>query len=329
MHSRIIGSSYELPQRIINNNTLVNLYEEPYLKKYGKALSEETIYKACGIEERRYLTASERLRDLGANCIINLLKETNTSLSDIDAIIISNSAPESITPSNANLIFAEVAKYYNELDLKMTTYDVNSACSGFLFALEQADNYIRLGKKKKIIVCAVEAISRLLNNFDYHTGILFGDGAGAFLLEASNDQGILHTDSICVTDNISDIVCYSHLSKEKDKSLNLEGYKVYRNGTALTINYIKKYLTSKNFKIQDFDYVICHQANARMLRTISKALNIPQHKMLTNIKYVGNTASASIPICFAQNEKMFKSGNRILLCSFGAGYSLGLTDLIW
>lgn len=331
MNARIINTAYHLPNNKVSNQDLVKTYSKSYEEKYKKKLVENTIVKACGIKTRYYVGKSDRLRDLAKDCIVKLLDKSRYQLSDIDAIIIANLSPESFTPSNASLIFEELVNYYDFRGLSMTAYDINSACSGFLFGIEQAENWIKLNKKKRIIVCGVETLSRLLNKFDYHTGILFGDGAAAFLIEASENPGIISTSSTCITDNINDITYLSPLSSDYDTVLNLEGYKVYRNGTNLTIKYIRDYLIENKLAIDDFDYVICHQANIRMLNEIAKELKIPSSKMLSNLENVGNTAAASIPLCAAQfdEKEKFKKGDRILLCSFGAGYALAHTDLIW
>ncbi|MBK9352803.1 MAG: hypothetical protein IPN09_02155 [Bacteroidetes bacterium] len=162
----------------------------------------------------------------------------------------------------------------------------------------------------------------------------FGDGAAAILVERAteNDLYFLNkTKTVCVTDNIDDITYYSSLSKDFDERIQLSGSKVYRNGTSLTIDFTKQYLSENNLSITDFDYFIFHQSNFRMLNEISSSLKIPSKKMLINLDKVGNTASASIPLCLAQfkDKNTFKKGDRILLCSFGAGYSLAIADFNW
>ncbi|MBK9352802.1 MAG: hypothetical protein IPN09_02150 [Bacteroidetes bacterium] len=167
-----------MPEQIVTNVQLSAKYKEAYHKKFSIEFTPELINKACGINERRYAGQNERLRDLATNCIIDLLRKSSYLLEDINMIILATVSPESLTPSNASLVLRELCKYYNKNGLGIAAYDINSACSGFLFGLEQAVNYIKLGQKKRVIVCGVEIISRMLNGFDYHTGILFWRWSG-------------------------------------------------------------------------------------------------------------------------------------------------------
>lgn len=335
MHNAVIReSSYILPEKIVTSTQLSEKYKEAFYKKFSKVLDSEYINKVCGINERRYVADTVRLRDIATKCIIDLLEKSNLLLNDIDMIILATVSPESLTPSNSSLVLRELCKHYNIFGLEIAAYDINCACSGFLFGVEQAVNSIKLGQRKRVIVCGVEIMSRMLNGFDYHTGILFGDGAAALLIEQGNETDsffVNKTKTVCITDHIDDITYYSSLSNDFDKRIQLDGSKVYKNGTSLTVNFTNQYLRENDLNVADFDYFIFHQSNIRMLNEISSSLKIPIEKMLINVKTVGNTAAASIPLCFAQfnEKKTFKHGNRILLCSFGAGYSLAIVDFNW
>jgi 3-oxoacyl-[acyl-carrier-protein] synthase-3 len=330
----ITGCAYSLPELRVTNERLAEVYGQSYCDKFNKTLTPEVILKACGIRERRYVEDHERLRDLATSSIIKLLDNTNARLSDIDAIIVGTLSPESLTPSNASLILEELCKHYDDKGIRLTAYDINAACSGFLFGLEQAINYVKLGQKKKVVVCGVEIMSRMLNGYDYQTGILFGDASGAVLVERSEEEavfGINRTETASVTDYIDDIVYFSSLSKDYDDTLRLQGTRVYKHGTALTVDFLEEYLTRNELSVESFDHFIFHQSNVRMLQDISERMKIPQKRMLTNLEHVGNTAAASIPLCLAQchEDNAFTKGDRILLCSFGAGYTVGLVDLNW
>lgn len=334
MHTATItGSGYALPERRITNEQLAVNYQRSYYDKFSRKLTPELILRACGIRERRYVQDNERLRDLAAKCVSDLLRRTNTPLSEIDAIILGTLSPESLTPSNASLVFEELCKTSDLRGLSLTAFDINAACSGFLFGLEQAVNYIKLGQMKKVVVCAAEIMSRMLNGFDYHTGILFGDAAAAVLVERAGEgaYGINKTKTASITNYIDDIVYFSSLSKDFDETLRLQGTRVYRHGTALTISFVEEYLSQNNLSVDSFDYFIFHQANSRMLNEVGQHMRIPRRKMLTNLEHVGNTAAASIPLCLAQQHEagVFAKGDRLLLCSFGAGYTVGVVDLTW
>jgi 3-oxoacyl-[acyl-carrier-protein] synthase-3 len=328
----ITGCSYSLPELKITNERLAAEYGESYYEKFGKNLTPDVILKACGIRTRRYVGEHERLRDLAANCIIDLLDSSSSSLHEIDAIILGTLSPESLTPSNASLVFEELCKHYDGRGMRLTAYDINAACSGFLFGLEQAINYVKLGQKKKVVVCGAEIMSRMLNGYDYQTGILFGDASAAVLVEkGSGGFGINGTKTASVTDYIDDIVYFSSLSKDYDDKLKLQGTRVYKHGTALTVNFVEEFLSTNELSIESFDHFIFHQSNSRMLHDISERMKIPEKKMLTNLEHVGNTAAASIPLCLAQchERNTFTKGDRILMCSFGAGYTVGIVDLHW
>ncbi|MGB8510187.1 MAG: ketoacyl-ACP synthase III [Pyrinomonadaceae bacterium] len=334
MHkATIAGCSYYLPVRKITNEQLAVDYQQSYYGKFTKNLTPEAILKACGIKERRYVRDDERLRDLAARCVIDLLDRTDTSLGEVDAIILGTLSPESLTPSNASLVFEELCKRSNDRGLRLTAFDINAACSGFLFGVEQAVNYIRLGQKRKVVVCAAETMSRMLNGFDYQTGILFGDAAAAVLVVRGDEamHGVNRTETASITDYIDDIVYFSSLSKDFDETLRLQGTRVYRHGTALTINFVEEYLSKHGLSVDSFDHFIFHQANSRMLNEVAGQMKIPPRKMLTNLEHVGNTAAASIPLCLAQQQEAgtFAKGDRLLLCSFGAGYTVGIVDLNW
>jgi 3-oxoacyl-[acyl-carrier-protein] synthase-3 len=329
----ISGCSYSLPEQRIDNQVLAERYVQSYGEKFGKPLTADLILKACGIRERRYVTDTERLRDLAAGSIIKLLESVAATLADVDGIILGTLSPESLTPSNASLVMEELCKHYDGRGIRLTTFDINAACSGFVFGLEQAINYVRLGQKSRVIVCGAEIMSRMLNGFDYQTGILFGDAAAAVLVERGERGafGINRTETASVTDHIDDIVYFSSLSKDYDDTLRLKGTRVYKHGTGLTIDFVEQYLSKHELSVESFDYFIFHQSNIRMLKDISERLSVPREKMLTNLEYVGNTGAASIPLCLGQfhERKTFAKGDRILLCSFGAGYTVGIVDLNW
>jgi 3-oxoacyl-[acyl-carrier-protein] synthase-3 len=329
----INGCSYFLPEQRIDNQILAERYGQSYHQKFGKSLTADLILRACGIKERRYVSDTERLRDLAASSIIKLLESRGATLADVDGMILGTLSPESLTPSNASLVLEELCKHYDGRGTRLTTYDINAACSGFVFGLEQAINYIRLGQKSRVIVCGAEIMSRMLNGFDYQTGILFGDAAAAVLVERDEQGafGINRTETASVTDYIDDIVYFSSLSKDYDDTLRLKGTRVYKHGTGLTIDFVEQYLSKHDLSVESFDYFIFHQSNVRMLNDISERLTIPRRKMLTNLEHVGNTAAASIPLCLAEfyEQKTFAKGDRILLCSFGAGYTVGIVDLNW
>lgn len=312
----LVNIAYYIPSKKIDNKFIATKYN----------IDEDYIFQACGIKERRYRT-DENTSDLAVKAINKLIEKTAIKKTDIDYIIIGTITPEAFAPSTAAIVIEKLGLS------NANGVDVSAACSGFNNALELGTFIVASGKYKNVIVCGVDIFSAALNDYDYKTGILFGDGAGAALLKESTSTSnyILNTKSIIKSDNQKDIDYQTKFSLQYTSQLKIQGTKVYQNGISFTVDFINNYLFENDLSIKDFDFIILHQANARIITKIANTLNIPTEKCLTNIELLGNTTAASIPICFAQNveQGIIKKGNRLLLCSFGAGYTLSLIDLYY
>ncbi len=317
--SKITSIGHYLPDLVINNQSLQERFH----------LDEASIFKRTGIKERRYASADKATSDLVCEAIKQLLKNTDKKIEDIECIIVGTLTPDYFFPSTA-------VSAINKLGAtKAWGFDLSAACSGFCYGLDIASSLIEVGKIRNAIVCGAEKMSATLNNFDYKTGILFGDGAGAVLLEATEDESMIIKGSLCKVeaDDMNDVYFKTPFSSKdwNNEKFELAGHKVYKNGVSLTIDTINEYLEAKSLSLSDFDYIVPHQANMRMLSEIAKGLSLELSSFLINIEKTGNTGGASIPICLSEFYKLgkIKKGDRLLLCSFGSGYTISVIDLIW
>lgn len=315
---KITGLSHYLPHYIVDN--------EEILKKYTEAGTQEEIFEKTGIKERRYsgiLTTA----DMAIKSTISLLEKTGINLDEIDCVIVGTSTPNYFFPSTASVVIKGIGAK------NASGFDINAACPSFLVALEQAVMMITLGKSRKIIVCGVDRMSRTLNTEDYKTGILFGDASASVLLSVydDNEKGINHCYSKVVTGNLEDIYFKTPFSSDNwlNEKFKMDGKKVFQCGIELTVKTVKEFLNRHSLSLEDYRFIIPHQSNMRIIEKIAKKLKYPIGKFLTNIQNVGNTASASVPLCLSQkvDEGIIKKGDRLLLVSYGAGYTVSIIDL--
>jgi len=306
------------PKKIVNNKTLSANYN----------ISEQNILLKTGIEERRYAALNENSSEMAVNAIKELLKNSNKEIGDIECIIIGTLTPDYFFPSTAvNII--------NKLKAtKAWGFDLSAACSGFCYGATVAKAMIEVGTIKNAIICGVDKMSATLNSFDYKTAVLFGDGAGAILLEGgkNSDLGVIGNVCTVKADNLEvedvyfktpfNTIDWSH------EKFELQGGKVYRNGVSLMANAIIDYLDNNNLIFDDFDCIVPHQSNLNMIKDTAKELGIPLTKFKINIEKTGNTGGASIPLCLSEFVKKgeIENGDRVLMVSFGAGYTISVFD---
>jgi len=319
MKAKITGIGHYLPNKVIENKFLSENYK----------ITEEEIFKKTGIKERRYVDENVTTSDIVCYAINDLLKNTSKSIEEIDCIIVGTLTPDYFFPSTAVCAI-------NKLQAKNAWgFDLSAACSGFCYALATATAMIQQGTLRNAIVCGADRMSITLNNFDYKTALLFGDGAGAVLLEATGDNEDTIKGSLCKVeaDNLEDVYFKTPFNTTdwSHEKFELQGGKVYRSGVKFMAETIEQYLHENHLKLADFDYIIPHQSNMNMLNDTADLLNIGIEKFKINIEKVGNTGGASIPICLSQcvGNGEIKKGDRLLLVSFGAGYTVSIIDLLW
>ena len=323
LHSRIVGTSMYVPDKILTNDELEQIVDT----------SDEWIYSRTGIKERRIST--EHTSILGKKSVEKLLSDVNKDPLDIDLIIFCTLSPDNNTPSCACLI----QKYIGAKNA--TAFDINAACTGFIYGLIVADSLIKTGKYKNAIVVGGEVLSKLVNWKDRNTCVLFGDGAGSVLLESSNksDSGIIDTYSKSVGEKSSSLVSnglpVKNLEVNQDDTvdhyINMDGREVFKFAVFAMIESIDKLLKENNLSIDDIKYIVPHQANIRIIEAATQKLKVSIDKFFTNLHKYGNTSAASIPIALDELNKSgnINNGDYIILVGFGGGLTYGSILIKW
>lgn len=317
---RIAGVGYSLPETVITNDDLTKLYDT----------SDEWIYTRTGIKERRVVSGEENAIDLGFDAAKKAIEKSGITPDDIDLILAASSAPPDLYPAIACHIQARLG-----ISKAIPAFDITAACSGLIYGLSIAKAYISSGMYKNILIVATDNNSRLVDWTDRGTSILFGDGAGAVVVTQAED-GI---DDIIAIDIKAD-GNYGHLIElafdgqncplveqyqPKPKGIKMNGRGVYTFVAKILPHYVEELITNAGMKAEDIDYLIPHQANIRIIQAVQERLGYPDEKVVTNIKYYGNTSAASIPIALAESVEKgkMKLGTTAVLCGFGAGMTWG------
>lgn len=317
---KIAGVGYCVPETIITNDDLTKLYET----------SDEWIYTRTGIKERRIVSGNENAIDLGYKAALNALEKAKIKAEDLDLIIAASSAPPDLYPSIACRIQAKLGAG------KIPSFDVTAACSGLIYILDMAKAFIASGQYKKILLVATDNNSRVCDWSDRSTSVLFGDGAGAMVVTEAED-GI---DDILAIDIRADGLISEYITlpltgtscplvepcEEKPVHIKMNGREVYKFVVKILPEYIDKCLEKAGMKAKEVDYLIPHQANQRIIEAVQQRLGYDDDKVISNIKYYGNTSAASIPIALAEGVEKgkIKLPSTAILCGFGAGMTWGV-----
>lgn len=320
----IAGVHGFLPGYILDNKELERIVET----------SDEWIVTRTGIRERRILTNKDQgTAFMGIEAVKGLLQNTKLDPAEVDLIICATITADYPTPATANII-AHAVRAYNAF-----SYDINAACSGFLFALITASQYIETGKYKNIIVVGADKMSSIVDYKDRNTCILFGDGAGAVLLQWSNTpSGIV--DSVLKSDGSG---VYELLQKAGGslhpatiETVEARKHFIYQNGRAVfkiavtkMTDAVKQIMQRNNLSVEDISWVVPHQANIRIINAIADSCEIPKNKILINIEKTGNTTAATVPLCLWAHKDKLRRGDRIIFVTFGGGFTWGAAYLIW
>ena len=313
---KILGTGAYVPERVLKNSELQKMVDT----------SDEWITTRTGIKERR-ISTSEDASDLGTNAARIALENSGVSKDDIDYIIVATISSETLTPSTACVIQSKLEAS------NATAYDLNGACSGFMFALIQGEALIKAGKAKKVLVIGSEVLSKITNWKDRGTCVLFGDGAGAAVL-GEGDKGILSTYSKSFG-NLGMYLTAGGRSLESpfiedkldsvDGFINMNGKEVFKFASYAMTNAVKKLCEDENIHLEDIDVIIPHQANYRIIEYASTKLNIPIEKFFIHLEKYGNTSAASVPMAMheAIEKKIIKEDMNVVLVAFGGGLTVG------
>jgi len=296
--------------------------------------NDEWIRSRTGIIERRILKKKGLgTSDIATPAVKQLLEKTNTLPSEVDLLICATTTPDMQFPATANVIC-------DKTGIKNAfSFDINAACSGFLFALTTAAKFIESGTHKKVIVVGADKMSSIIDYTNRATCIIFGDGGGAVLVEAAKDEnGII--DSVLETDGVG----RHHLHQKAggsvkpatEKTVKAREHFVYQEGAQVFKWAVKKLskvvqdvMTRNNLSADDIDWFVPHQANLRIINAASQFAGIDPKKVTINIQKYGNTTNGTIPLCLMEWEDRFKTGDNIVLAAFGGGFTWGATYLKW
>lgn len=296
--------------------------------------SDEWIMQRVGIKERRILKG-EGLgsSDLGEQAVKGLLEKTNTDPSEIDLLICASVTPDMAFPATANII-SDKCGIKNAF-----SFDMNAACSGFLFALQTGATYVESGRYRKVIVVGADKMSSITDYTDRTTCPLFGDAAGAVLLEpASGEYGII--DHIFRTDGSGRK--YLHLKAggsvrpashetidNKEHFIYQEGQSVFKFAVSNMADVSAEIMERNNLKPEDIAWLVPHQANLRIIDATGRRMGLSPDKVMINIENYGNTTAATIPLCIWEYERRLKKGDILILAAFGGGFTWGSIYLKW
>lgn len=324
LNAVITGISAYIPEYILTNEEISQLVDT----------SDEWITTRVGIKERRILKGEAKgVSYMGSKAVAELLVKTNTKPEDVDVVIFATTTPDHIFPSAASMV-AESNNIKNAF-----CFDMQAACSGFIFGLEMASNFIKSNKYKKIVLVSGDKMSSVTNYSDRNTAPLFGDAVGAVMLEPTEENlGLI--DAILRTDGVG----YPYLQLKaggskyptthetvdnQEHTVYQEGKVVFKYAVSLMADVSEEIAQKNNLPIDDINWFVPHQANKRILDAAQQRLGIPKERVMVNIHKYGNTSAGTIPLCLWEWEKKLKKGDNIILAAFGAGFSWGSVYLKW
>ncbi|KXJ50009.1 MAG: ketoacyl-ACP synthase III [Cycloclasticus sp.] len=312
-NAKITGTGSYLPKKIVTNKDFESILDT----------SDEWIYARTGIKQRHVIADHESTSSMAEIAANNALQAAGVDASEIDLIIVGTSSPDRVFPSTACIL-------QHKLGAKGgAAFDVQAACSGFIYALGIANQFIKAGGAKKALVIGAEANSRILDYSDRNTCVIFGDGAGAVVLEASEELGVLSThmhsdgqyqDLLYVNNPIKD------QKQEGDQAfMTMHGNDVYKVAVKTLSRIVDETLEANNMLKSDVDWLIPHQANIRIISSVAKKLSMPMEKVVLTIENQGNTSAASVPLALDQavRDGRVKKGEIVLMEAFGGGFVWG------
>lgn len=294
--------------------------------------SDEWIVQRTGIRERHIAAEGETTADLGEKAARAAMADAGVTVDDIDLIILATSTPNNTFPATAVEIQERLGMRHG------AAFDTQAVCSGFIFALTNADQYIRTGFAKRILVIGAETFSRILDWSDRTTCVLFGDGAGAVVVEAAEGEGAISDRGILTAHLRSDGSHKSKLYVDGGPSstqtvgyLRMEGKEVFRHATGMIADVIEAAYAATGLSSEDIDWFVPHQANKRIIDASAKKLGISPEKVVLTVDRHGNTSAASIPLalCEAVSDGRIKRGDLVLLEAMGGGFTWGSVLLRW
>ncbi len=317
LYSRITGTGSYLPPRRLTNADLA-----AELAVNGVLTSDDWIVERTGIRARHFAAPDVCSSDLGLAAARQALQAANLQAQDIDLIIVATSTPDMVFPSTACILQNKLGAHGS------AAFDVQAVCSGFIYALTVADALIKTGAATKALVIGAEVFSRLLDFKDRTTCVLFGDGAGAVVLEASDTPGILASDLHADGKHVGILCVPGHVSGGKtlgDPLLKMDGKAVFKLAVGVLDEAAREVLAKAGKVAADVDWLVPHQANIRIMQSAARKLKLPMEKVIVTVDQHGNTSAASIPLALdgAVRSGTIKPGELVMLEGVGGGFTWG------
>ena len=312
-----------VPDQILSNRDLEKIMDT----------SDEWIQSRTGIQARRVMPSNEAVSDIGAYVVRDILKKSGTKPEEIDLLICATCTADYILPDSANSICFKTGLR------NAFGFDLNAACSGFVFALHTASQFIQTGAYKKVIVVGAEKLTSYMNYEDRTTSILFGDGGGGVLLErGGKDEGII--DAVLKGDGegckFLKIEAGGSLYPPTKERLELkmqyisqDGKNVFKRAVTGMAETITEVMRRNRLKKEDVNWVVPHQANERIVTAVASQIDYPMDRVMLNISRYGNTSAGTIPLCLWEYEDHLKKGDNVILTAFGGGFTWGSLYLKW
>jgi 3-oxoacyl-[acyl-carrier-protein] synthase-3 len=307
----LFGIGAALPETVITNADLVARLDT----------SDEWIVRRTGIRERRHIAPGEPLAALAAEACARALRDAGRDAAEVDHVIVSTVTPDFITPGLAPAVATRIGAR------RAAAVDVNAACAGFVYGLDQASALVESGRAEVVLVCGAEALSRILDHGDRGTAVLFGDGAAAVVV-AAGELEVGCGPFVLGADGDHAALLYADF---EERVLRMEGREVYRHAVARMVEATAQALERADCSVEDLDLFVAHQANARIIEAAAAELGVPRERIVMNVDRVANTSSASIPLALAQAEQdgLLQPGATVALAAFGAGFVWGAGVVRW
>jgi len=322
IRSVILGCGSYLPDTVLTNDDLANIVDT----------SDEWIYERTGIRERHIAGEGELTSDLGTAAALQALERAQVDQGDIDLIILATSTPDNTFPATAVTIQANLGIHHG------AAFDIQAVCSGFVYALATADNFLKAGQFKRALVIGAETFSRLLDWEDRSTCVLFGDGAGAVVVEAQKMNGAALDRGILKSELRSDGRYREKLYVDGGPSstgtvghLRMHGREVFRHAVTNIADIIQETLAGTNYTTKDIDWFVPHQANKRILDGTARKIGLPPEKVVMTVEKHANTSAASIPLALntALEDGRIQEGHLVLMEAMGGGFTWGAVLVRW
>lgn len=314
-YARIVGTGGYLPSKVLTNSDLEKMVDT----------TDQWIVERTGIKKRHIAVDGETTCDLAEHAARRAIEAANIDVNSIDLILVATTTPDRVFPSTACLLQERLGVH------GCPAFDIQAVCTGFIYALTVADQFIRTGASKRALVIGAETLSRITDWTDRATCVLFGDGAGAVILDASDEAGVLST-HLHADGQYKDLLTVpAGISQGYDKVrsgtayMTMEGNEVFKVAVNTLGDIVDETLSSNSLQKVDIDWLVPHQANIRIIAATAKKLKLPMERVVVTVEEHGNTSAASVPLALdvAVRDGRIKRGDTLLLEAFGGGFTWG------